>query len=65
VALCKIGKVGMNRAKNICRHSSRKTDVIDVALTAAVTLEDCQMNTLAYKIPLAKELAIMVSWRGL
>jgi hypothetical protein len=40
VALCKIGKVGMNRAKNICRHSSRKTDVIDVALTAAVTLED-------------------------
>lgn len=40
VARCNIGKVGMNRTKNICRHSSRKTDVMDVALTAAVTLED-------------------------
>jgi hypothetical protein len=40
VARCKMGKVGMNRTKNMCRHSSRKTEVIDVALTAAVTLDD-------------------------
>lgn len=40
VARCRIGKVGMKRTKNMCRHSSRKTDVMEVAFTAAVTLED-------------------------
>lgn len=40
VARCKTGNVGMKRTKNICRHSSKKTDVIDVASMAAVTLED-------------------------
>lgn len=40
VARCRIGKVGMKRTKNIWRHSSRKTDVMDAAFTAAVTLED-------------------------
>ena len=30
----------MNRTKNMCRHSSRNTDVIEVAFIAAVTLED-------------------------
>ena len=42
VARWRMGNVGMNRTKNMCRHSSKKTDVIDVALTAAVTLEDYQ-----------------------
>ena len=40
VARCRTGNVGMNRTKNICRHSSKKTDVIEVALIAAVTLDD-------------------------
>jgi hypothetical protein len=40
VARCNIGKVGMNRTKNMCRHSSRNTDVMEVDLIAAVTLED-------------------------
>jgi len=34
------GKVGINRPKNMCKHSSRKTEVRDVASTAAVTEED-------------------------
>lgn len=41
VGRCSTGNVGMNRAKNMCRHSSRKTDVMEFALTAAVTLDDC------------------------
>ena len=40
VARCKIGNVGMKRMKNIWRHSSRNTEVMDVAFTAAVTLDD-------------------------
>jgi hypothetical protein len=40
VARCKMGNVGINRTKNMWRHSSRKTEVIEVALTAAVILED-------------------------
>ena len=40
VARCRIGNVGIKRTKNICRHSSRKTEVIDFAFTSAVTLED-------------------------
>jgi hypothetical protein len=34
------GNVGINRPKNMCKHSSRKTDVRDVASTAAVTDDD-------------------------
>lgn len=41
VALCRTGKVGINRTKNMCRHSSRNTDVMDFAFTSAATLEDC------------------------
>lgn len=44
VARCRTGNVGMNRTKNMWRHSSRKTDVIEVALTAAVTSEDYKMS---------------------
>jgi hypothetical protein len=40
VGRCRMGKVGTKRTKNMCKHSSRKTDVIEVALTASVTLED-------------------------
>lgn len=44
VGRCRIGKVGTNRTKNICKHSSRKTDVMELDLTAAVTLDDCILN---------------------
>jgi hypothetical protein len=40
VARCSIGNVGMKRIKNICKHSSRNTEVIEVASTAAVTLDN-------------------------
>lgn len=40
VERCKTGNVGMKRTKNICKHSSRKREVIEVASIAAVTLED-------------------------
>jgi hypothetical protein len=40
VARWRTGNVGMNLTKNICRHSSRKMDVMEVDLAAAVTLED-------------------------
>jgi hypothetical protein len=32
----------MNRPKNMCKHSSRKIEVREVASTAAVTDEDLQ-----------------------
>lgn len=38
----------MNLTKNIWRHSSRKTEVIDFAFTSAVTLDDFQ--TLALRL---------------
>lgn len=41
VARWRTGKVGMKRTKNICKHSSRNTDVIEADLAAAATLEDC------------------------
>lgn len=40
VARCRTGNVGMNRTKNIWRHSSKKTEVIDVASASAVILDD-------------------------
>lgn len=40
VDLWSTGNVGTKRTKNICKHSSKKTDVTEVASTAAVTLED-------------------------
>lgn len=40
VARCNMGNVGIKRTKNMCKHSSRKTEVRDVASTAAVTRED-------------------------
>jgi hypothetical protein len=41
VARWRTGKVGMKRTKNMCKHSSKKTDVMLVDSAAAVTLEDC------------------------
>jgi hypothetical protein len=43
VDLWSTGKVGINRTKNICKHSSKKTEVTDVASTAAVTLDDYRL----------------------
>ena len=40
VARCSTGNVGMNRQKNICKHSSRNTELSEVASTAAVIDED-------------------------
>lgn len=37
---CKTGNVGINRTKNIWRHSSRKTELTEVASTAEVTVDD-------------------------
>lgn len=44
VARWSTGNTGIKRTKNMCRHWSRKTEVIDVAFTAAVTLEDWKDN---------------------
>ena len=41
VALCRMGKVGMNRTKNMCKHSSKKTEWMELDSAAVVTLDDC------------------------
>ena len=40
VARCRTGNVGMNRTKNMCKHSSKNTEDKEVASTAAVKLDD-------------------------
>ena len=43
VALWRTGNDGMNCVKNMCMHPSRKTDVMPVDSTSAVTSADYEM----------------------
>lgn len=61
VARCNMGKVGMKRTKNICKHSSKNTDVMEVASTAAVTLVDYMNMSNEVMTHLAEELTKLVT----